>query len=124
MKQELRPQQLARQLARNLRNNLTEAEKKLWEKLRKKQFMGYKFLSQHPIFYRNDAHLKFFIADYYCHDLMLIIEVDGGVHENQKEYDTTRTELLATKNIKVIRFKNEDVLNNINKVLIQIKKEI
>ncbi len=123
-KQRLRPQQIARQLACQMRANPTEAEKALWTKLKGKQFMDYKFLFQHPVFYKKDDRLKFFIADFYCHKLRLIIEVDGGVHESQKEYDQARTELLSLKKIKVIRFKNTDVLENINKVLICIKDQI
>ncbi len=117
-------QQIARQLARQLRNNPTEAEKVLWAKLRNKQFMGYKFLFQHPVFYKNNNWLKFFIADFYCHKLRLIIEVDGGVHETQKEYDHARTELLSLKNINVIRIQNIDVMENVNRVLINIKGQI
>ena len=117
-------QQTARHLARQLRSNPTKAEKVLWEELRNKQFMGYKFLFQHPIFYKKDDGLKFFIADFYCHKLRLIIEVDGGIHENQREYDRIRTELLVSKEMKVIRFKNKEVLRNINKILICIKEQI
>jgi very-short-patch-repair endonuclease len=124
MKQQLTTQQLARKLARDLRTNLTEAEKRLWQKLRNKQLMGYKFLSQHPLFYIWNNKVKFFISDFYCHALRLVIEVDGGIHELQEEYDRARTELLSVKNIKVIRFKNSDVINNINKVLIQIKNQV
>ena len=120
----LSPQQMARQLARRLRNNPTEAEKVLWEKLRDKKFMGYKFLFQHPVFYRDNNLLKFFIADFYCHKLRFIIEVDGGVHKNQKEYDQMRTERLSLKNIKVIRVQNTEVLENVNRVLICIKDQI
>ncbi len=123
-KQQLRPQQIARQLARELRNNPTEAEKVLWEKLRNRRFMGYKFLFQHPVFYKNDNRVKFFIADFYCHKLHLIVEVDGGVHESQHEYDIVRTEFLNAKNINVIRIKNEEVFSNINRSLIYIKKQI
>ena len=115
---------MARQLARRLRNNPTEAEKVLWKKLRNKQFMGYKFLFQHPVFYRNNNRLRFFIADFYCHKLRFIIEVDGGIHEIQKEYDQIRTEFLSLKKIKVIRVQNNEVLENVNRVLIHIKDQI
>ena len=120
----LSPQQYARQRARKLRKTATEAEKILWRKLRNKQFMGYKFLFQHPVFYTTNNRIKFFIADFYCHRLLLIIEVDGGIHEQQKEYDKIRTELLVNKKYKLIRFSNEEVQNNINKVLIDLKKEV
>lgn len=71
--------------ATQLRKNMTSAEKMLWERLKNKQVLNYKFRRQHP--------LANFIADFYCHKAKLIIEVDGGIHETaeQKEYDLGRT---------------------------------
>lgn len=86
--------------------------------------MGYKFLSQHPLFYKWNNKVKFFIEDFYCHKLKLVIEVDGGIHKNQKEYDIERTRYLSAKNMKVIRFQNKDVLENPNKILANIKKQL
>ncbi len=75
-------------LARELRNNETKTEKLLWAELRKRQFFGNKFLRQHPILYNRKFNLAdFFVADFYCAKLNLIIEVDGGIHYHQKEYD-------------------------------------
>ena len=66
--------------------------------------------------------MKFFIADFYCSQLKLIIEIDGGVHETQKNYDKIRTEILdLQKKIKVIRFKNDEVLYNIENVLFKLR---
>ena len=75
-------------LARNLRNNQTSHEILVWNILRRKKLSGHKFLRQHPIFYsiRNDW-VDFYIADFYCAKLKLIIEVDGKIHESQKEYE-------------------------------------
>lgn len=72
--------QFARQLAREFRKNPTPAEKQLWTKLRGKHLLGLKFLFQHPIFYRYENKKRFFVADFYCHKLKLVIEVDGGIH--------------------------------------------
>ena len=100
--------------AKILRKNMTEAEQKLWEILRNKKMLEYRFKPQHPI--------DIFIADFYCHALKLVIEVDGGIHKNidQREYDIGREEELNNWGIKVIRFSNDEIENDINIV----KKEI
>ena len=104
--------------ARLLRNNMTAAEKTLWIYLQNKKFEGYKFRRQHPL------HL--FIVDFYCHELGLIIEVDGAYHETkeQEEEDEKRTELLKFQGLTVIRFTNDEVLADIDSVLTKIKNAI
>ncbi len=104
--------------AKDLRKNTTEAEKALWEKLKQKQLGGYKFRRQHPI--------HKFIVDFYCHKLKLVVEVDGGYHNEpeQRGKDKKRTELLESQGVKVIRFSNDDVLKRISDVIEKIKKEI
>ncbi len=114
-------QELARQTARELRKNQTKSEEVFWWIIRNKQLLGLKFLRQHPIFFRYNGELRFFIADFYCHDKRLVIEIDGGVHEQQEEYDQKRTEILGNKDLKIIRFNNDEVLNRINSVLIKLK---
>ena len=101
--------------AKNRRKNPTEAENFLWQNLQNKQLGEYKFRREHII---GDC-----IADFVCLSKQLIIEVDGGYHneENQKELDQARTEYLKQKGFKVIRFTNEDVLFNIEKTLETIK---
>lgn len=105
------------QAAKTLRNHETEAEKCLWARLNKKQ-LGYKFRRQHPI--------KIFIADFYCHQLKLVIEVDGGIHRlpDQREYDIGREEEMAQFDIRIIRFTNKEVLGNMEKVIEGIKASI
>ena len=100
--------------ARILRENMTEPEKQLWERLSKNQLEGLKFRRQHPIL--------FYIADFYCHALHLIIEIDGGYHDTieQKLKDDKRTERLRSNGITLIRFRNEEVLNNIDGVIEEI----
>ena len=115
---------IARQLARELRKNPTQAEIKLWQHLRNKQFMGFKFLRQHPIFIYLDDRKRFFIADFYCHEILVVIEVDGEIHRKQRDYDEMRSELLKSKMINVIRFTNDEVLDNINRTLIRLKERV
>ena len=101
------------ELAKDLRNNMTESEKKLWAYLRKKQIGKYKFRCQHPI-YR-------YILDFYCHEKRLAIEIDGNMHKSQQEYDRDRDEFLNSIGIQTLRLRNEDVSNNIEKVIEIIK---
>ena len=103
--------------AKMLRKNMTEAELKLWEKLKGKKMLGLRFRPQHPI--------DIFIADFYCHPLKLILEVDGGIHKskNQKEYDIGREGELKNWGMKIIRFTNEEIENDIKSVLETIKQE-
>ena len=104
--------------AQLLRRNETKAEKLLWEKLRNNQLGGLKFRRQHPV--------NIYIADFYCHKFKLIIELDGDYHyqEEQKQKDEVRTEVLGLNDLKIIRFKNEEVEQDINQVLITIKNKI
>lgn len=107
------------ELARENRKKPTKAEKKMWnELLRNKQFENLKFHRQKP--------LDQFIADFYCSKLMLAIEIDGDLHSETeaKEYDKDRTEALNSFGIKVIRYTNDAVLNNIEGVYKNILNEI
>jgi very-short-patch-repair endonuclease len=72
--------QLARKLAGDLRKNPIPAEKKLWIKLKNRQLLNLKFLRQHPIFYQYNNQKNFFIADFYCHEIRMVIELDGHIH--------------------------------------------
>ena len=100
--------------AKELRNNETDAEKILWEKLRNSKIKGLKFRRQHPI--------NLYIVDFYCHKLKLIIELDGDYHalREQVSKDIERTEALSLMGLEVIRFKNDEVLNDIDSVLLRI----
>jgi adenine-specific DNA-methyltransferase len=93
----------------------TEAEEKLWQILRNRQIENCKFRRQHPLYK--------FIADFYCHEKKLVVEVDGGYHneKEQKEYDELRTEIINKYGIQVLRFTNEEVLNDIKNVKEKIK---
>ena len=99
--------------AHNLRLNTTPAEKKLWTKLNNKQ-LGVRFKRQHPI--------DIFIVDFYCHKFKLVIELDGLIHLSKKEEDMGRTTELERWGLTVIRFSNNEVINDIDKVIETIKK--
>jgi cyclase len=103
--------------AKRLRSNLTQAELVLWGYLNGKQ-LGAKFRRQHPI---ND-----YIADFYCHEHRLVIEVDGGIHSEPDVLanDIIRQQYLENNTLKVIRFTNYEVLNQIEKVLNTIKETL
>jgi len=101
--------------ARLLRENMTFAEKKLWTRLNNHQ-LGVRFKPQHPI--------DIFIADFYCHKHKLVIEIDGKYHDDNKDYDIGRTVELERFDLKVIRFSNEQVINDIDSVVEEIKKSL
>jgi very-short-patch-repair endonuclease len=100
---------LINQRARQLRQQLTPAEACLWQAIRNRQLNGLKFRRQHPV--------GRFILDFYCPAYKLVIEVDGGIHLDRGEYDTARTKNLESYGHHVIRFKNEEVLNDLDRVL-------
>jgi lipoate-protein ligase B/very-short-patch-repair endonuclease len=90
--------------AREMRVNVTHAETLMWQLVRNRQIVGAKFRRQHPI--------GRYILDFYCEDLQLAIELDGGQHADQVPYDAKRTAWLVERGIRVLRFWNNDVLNN------------
>ncbi len=96
-------------LARENRKNPTPAENFLWQKvLRNRQFHGHKFLRQKPI--------GPFIADFYCAELKLVIEIDGDSHAAQEGYDARRTAFRENRGLHVLRYANRGVLNNLSGV--------
>jgi len=112
------------ELARELRKNPTEAEKRLWKILRRKQLNGFKFLRQKPLIYMEKYKVKsFFIADFYCSRLKLVIEVDGKIHDRQKYYDQERDKVIAELGLQVYRIKNKDV-ENLDQVREKILKKL
>ncbi|MDR9417886.1 endonuclease domain-containing protein [Gracilimonas sp.] len=100
------------EIARELRKNSTPSEKLLWKHLRKRQLRGYKFLRQKPFVHEQRGKKRYFyIADFYCAELKLVIEVDGKIHDFQKEYDYQRDLVLNSLGLKVLRIKNEDLVD-------------
>ena len=101
---------------RLLRKNQTPAENKLWDHLRNKQFLNLKFFRQYSIDY--------YIADFYCPKIKLVIELDGSQHltEYNKDYDEVRTEIFESLGISVIRYRNSDIMENIDGVWDEIER--
>jgi very-short-patch-repair endonuclease len=102
--------------SRRLRSTMTPAERHLWSRLRANRFEGRQFRRQQVI--------NGYIADFYCHSAALIIELDGSVHENQREYDEERQQALELYDFRVIRFTNDQVMNDLPTVLATISAVI
>ena len=99
-------------LARELRRNQTQAEKLFWSMVRGRSFEGLKFQRQKPIVYEQFNGIRYFyIADFYCAEYRLIVEIDGKVHDGQQEDDEARSIVLRRLNYRVIRIKNEEFSN-------------
>ncbi|RCX18262.1 very-short-patch-repair endonuclease [Anaerobacterium chartisolvens] len=100
-----------KQLAKEMRRHPTSGEQELWDKIRNKQLGGYRFLRQYAI--------SRYIADFYCSKAKTAVEVDGSIHEQdeRKEYDSIREEVIKAHGIRIIRFTNEEIIEDINNVL-------
>ncbi len=103
-------------LARNNRNNPTDAENHLWQHIRMGQLDGHRFLRQRVI--------DNMIVDFLCRGRKLIIEVDGGQHDQQRQADNLRTQRLNQRGYTVIRFWNNEVLTNTEGVLQTIQQAL
>ena len=101
--------------ARSLRKEMTDVERILWQKIRNRKISGFKFRRQHPI--------GQFIVDFFCPEKDLIIELDGGIHMEEvvKERDENRSAELERLGLKVVRFRNEEVEEDIDGVLDRIR---
>lgn len=104
-----------RERSKELKQNMTPAETALWERLRANRCNGLHFRRQQVI--------GRYIADFYCHRLGLVIELDGAVHDGRIEVDAVRDKELSERNLKVIRFRNEEVVGNLDEVLNRIAEE-
>ena len=100
-------------LSRELRNDSTLAEVLLWKQLNGRKVRGYQFARQKPI---DD-----YIVDFFCHDLALVIEIDGSSHEERLEQDKARQEYLESMGLKVIRFLDKDLKSNLQGVVSQLE---
>ena len=109
--------ELLKNFAKENRREMTESERVLWEALRKLN-CDYRFRRQHPI----GDH----IADFICLKRKLVVEVDGGYHAEplQQQNDQWRTDYLESKGYTVIRFKNEEISNNLHEVIMRIKEQL
>jgi very-short-patch-repair endonuclease len=104
--------------AHELRKKMTLPEKIIWDELKNRRIFKVKFRRQHPI--------DIFIADFYCHEIKLAIEIDGEVHldEDVKEYDEGRTHDIEKLGVTILRFTNNEVINHRLKVITEIKNAV
>jgi len=100
--------------ARQLRKEQTKAEKIVWELIRDRKFNNLKFRRQHVI--------EGFVLDFYCHELRIGIEIDGGIHNKRKDYDRIRQEIVESEGITIIRVTNREIAENKRVILERIKK--
>ncbi len=100
--------------ARTLRKDQTKAEKAGWELLRNRKFRHLKFRRQHVI--------EGFVLDFYCHKMKLGIEIDGGIHLKQKDYDRLRQEVIESEGVAVIRITNKEISTNKKETLARLEK--
>jgi very-short-patch-repair endonuclease len=103
---------MLRDRARQLRRNQTDVEAKLWSRLRARQLSDAKFRRQYPI--------GAFIADFCCYERRLVIELDGGHHAEHVDADQSRTDFFVSQGYRVLRFWNNEVIENIDGVLEKI----
>lgn len=101
-----------RPLARQMRREPTPAEDRLWQRLRKRQVLRLKFRRQHAI--------DRFIVDFYCAEAGLVVEIDGPIHAYRQEEDSVRQEFLESLGLRVLQFRNQEVLDSLDGVVDQI----
>lgn len=99
--------------ARELRYNMTHVEKILWQELRANRL---------GVHFRRQQIIAGFIVDFYCHKAALVIEVDGDIHDLQQAEDANREKVLSEMGLRIIRFRNEEVLKNLPMVIGKIKE--
>ena len=106
------------ELARELRKRQTSAEGLLWQLLRNRQLLGFKFRRQHQF--------ADYVADFYCHEAQLAIECDGSVHEPNEQWyhDQNRDAYMTAQGLRVLRFANDRILNDTEEVLEEIAKHL
>jgi len=108
-----------------MRKEPTPAEKFFWEKVRRRRIGGKKFLRQYLVSHLNVPNRRhYFIADFYCAKARLIVEIDGGYHQQQEAYDRYRERILIEKGFRVIRFKNKEVMENWAEVEKKLEKAL
>jgi very-short-patch-repair endonuclease len=97
------------QRAKELRHEMTPAERLVWQRVRANRLNGFHFRRQQVI----DG----FIVDFYCHAAGLVVELDGGIHDRQADYDAQRDCILAARGLRVLRFENRECVENLEGVL-------
>ncbi len=101
------------QRAKELRHEMTPAEKILWQELRANKL---------GVHFRRQQVIAGFIVDFYCHKAALVVEVDGDIHDLQQEEDARREKVLREIGLRVIRFRNEEVVKNLSAVVGKVRE--
>ena len=110
-----------KEFARFQRKNLTPEETIMWNLLRNRKMIGYKFLRQHPIkVWETNGRYHFFYADFYCSEKKLVVEIDGLIHTIQEDCDKSRDYIMLELKYEILRITNEEV----NKDLVSVLKKI
>lgn len=99
--------------ARDMRKNPTATEKIMWEKVRRNRL---------GVSIRRQAIILGYIVDFWCPSKRLVIEIDGEIHETQKEYDKRRDKIISSLDIKILRFTNKQILTDLYSVISEIRK--
>jgi very-short-patch-repair endonuclease len=98
--------------SKELRREMTAEEKILWHRLRLNRL--------HGLHFRRQQVIDGFIVDFYCHSAGVVVEVDGAVHQGQRDYDDERDQILSRSGLRVLRFSNAEVTRDLRSVLVQI----
>jgi very-short-patch-repair endonuclease len=109
---------------RDLRKQQTHAEIILWNNLPNRSLFTHKFLRQYPVCVMAYGYNRYYIPDFYCHQAKLVIEADGPIHLLKQEYDKNRDEVLAALGLTILRFTNDQILNDTQYVLEVIRRNL
>ncbi len=110
-----------KEFARLLRKNQTPEESIMWNLLRNRKMLGYKFLRQHPIqVWETNLRYHYYYADFYCAEKKLVVEIDGLIHSQQEDYDRSRDYIMMELKLNVLRVTNEEVNTNLVGVVSKI----
>jgi very-short-patch-repair endonuclease len=101
--------------AKELRREMTPAEKVLWQELRANKL---------GVHFRRQQIIAGFIVDFYCHKAALVIEVDGDIHDLQQEEDARREKVLSEMGLRIVRFRNDEVLQSLSGMVRKIKEQV
>ena len=113
-----------KELLRTLRKKGTPAETVFWEVVRNRNLHGYKFYRQHPIVCSDRGDTWIFIADFYCTERNLVVEIDGPVHDRQRDYDDLRTRAINEHGLQVIRFTNDEIEHDLDRVIATLTEKL
>ena len=109
-----------KETVRHLRRKSTQAERVLWQELRNRKMDGLKWRRQYPLMVNDGDTDWTFVADFFCASEKLVIEIDGAVHDDQHDYDNARTAAIKVLGLRVMRFTNNDIMQDTRRVIDRI----